>query len=100
MHGDALIIVLVLIFGCAAFFFGLIYAACRLITWMAGGLWGVFRPQGPRAAIASRAGGGSARTCSRYRCRKVECRREARYCSQCGAPLPNGFERRKSARAS
>ena len=88
MHGDALIIVLVLIFGCAAFFFGLIYAACRLIAWMAGGLWGVFRPKGRRGAVASPVRGGSARSCSRDRCRKVEYRREARYCSQCGAPLP------------
>ena len=34
MHGDVLLIVLVLVFGCAAFFFGILYALGRAVAWM------------------------------------------------------------------
>ncbi len=87
MHGEAFAVVLILIFGCAAFFFGLIYGFCRLFAWLGRGVWGLVWPQrlsddGPRAVGWSRPG-----SCPNRRCKNVEYRRGARYCSQCGAPL-------------
>lgn len=87
MHGDALLIVLLLVFGCAAFLFGVIYLFCQFFAWMGRGLLGMFRPHRPAAPVERRKIGSRPRVCPNERCRKVEYR-AARYCSQCGTPLP------------
>ncbi len=84
MHGDVLLIVLVLVFGCAAFFFGILYALGRAVAWVGRGVWGVCRPGSP--PVGPR--GLGVRFCPRTECRRVERRRDARYCSQCGQRLP------------
>lgn len=87
MHGDALVVVLVLVFGCAAFFFGLLYMLCRIVAWFGRGVANVFRPASRLARGGSTPRRSAVRVCPRERCRRVEYRRDARYCSQCGAPL-------------
>ena len=94
MSGDPFVIVLILVLGCAAFIFGIIYLIGRLFGAAGRGLMWVFRggrgrpsagtPRGPKMLI-----------CSREQCRKVELR-EGRFCGQCGAPLvepPAGYRK-------
>jgi len=86
MHGDLLLVVLILVFGCAAFLFGLVYVVGYVLSAVGRGMWGLVRPcRGPgpteRVQRLSRP-----LRCSRVNCRKVEYR-NARFCSQCGAPL-------------
>jgi len=83
MHGDLLLVALVLVLGCAAFFVGVIYLACNFFAAIGRSLLGLGRRRG---ATAGRCAGrfGRARVCPRERCRKVEYR-PARFCSQCGA---------------
>ncbi len=91
MHGDFLLLVLLMVFGCAAFFFGVIYLFCRLFGWVGRGMLSAVRPGAPE----NRAGTTQERVCLRSGCRRVEYRPEARYCSQCGAPFtqsPAGHE--------
>lgn len=88
MPGDALVALVVLIFGCAAFFFGVIYMICRAFAWVGRGLWGM----AGRSPLTARPAGDPVRTasrnvCSRDGCRRVENRRGASFCSRCGAPL-------------
>lgn len=85
MHGEILLVVLILTIGCAAFFFSMIYLLGRFFAFLGRGLVGVFSP---RAAARHRrlASGGAFRICPREQCRKIE-RRPARFCSQCGARL-------------
>jgi hypothetical protein len=86
MHGDALLIILLLVFGCAAFFFGVIYCICQLFAWVSRGVWGVLRHRCSSGPAAWPAAGSRRRVCSNERCRKLEYRK-ARYCSQCGTPF-------------
>ena len=89
MYGDVLLIVfLVLVFGCAAFFFGVIYMVCQAIAWAGRGVFGVFKTTRPANARRCPSRRSAARVCPRKQCRRAEYRRDARYCSQCGAPLP------------
>lgn len=87
MHGgDVLLVVLLLVFGCAAFFFGVICVLCHLFAWMGRGVAGIFHPHrsvgaSPRPGLGSRR-----RKCPNERCRRIE-HRAALYCSQCGTPL-------------
>ncbi len=85
MQVDAVVILLVLVLGCAAFFFGLFYLALRALAWMGRGMWGTVRPTGKRGTAAGSAS--RPRVCPRDRCRRLEYRAEARYCGQCGEPL-------------
>lgn len=87
MQGDALLLILVMVFGCAAFFFGVIYLIGRALAWCGRGFVGVFRsaPSGKQAG--SDLGPGRQLVCPREECRREEDRPDARYCSQCGAPL-------------
>ena len=99
MHGDILIILVLLVLGVAAFFFGVIYAVCRALASVWRGVVRVLSPRGvpgspqvlvtPAAPLARSQGGRTFRVCSREQCRHVE-RRPARFCSQCGAKLPEG----------
>jgi len=88
MHGDVAIVVLILVFGCAAFFFGVIYMVGRALAWVGRGVW---RLAGGSPRVTARccgtAPGGATRMCTREGCRRIENRRGARYCSRCGAPL-------------
>ena len=87
MHVDALVIILVLVLGCAAFIFGVISLAWQALAWVGRGALGTVRPRRggntPPAGMTVRGG----RVCPRPECRRVEKRREARYCSQCGSPM-------------
>lgn len=86
MQGDFLIVLLLLVVGCAAFLFGVIYVFCQFFARIGRGLMGIIAP--------GRSGGadGQARRCSRplvcpnKRCSKIEYR-AATFCSQCGARL-------------
>lgn len=92
MHGDLLLVVVILVFGCAAFLFGVIYLVCSVIGFVGRG---VFRVLGPRRrATGPPEAGHRPKTlvCPRAHCRKVE-HRDASYCSQCGAPLTAASDR-------
>lgn len=88
MHGDVAIVVLILIFGCAAFFFGVIYIIARALGWIGRGLW-TLAGGSPRAAArcCGPAPSGASAVCTRDGCQRIENRWRARYCSRCGAPL-------------
>lgn len=97
MHGDILIILVLLVLGVAAFFFGVIYAACRALASVGRGIVRLLSPRGvpcsprasapPAARPAQSQGRRTFRVCPREQCRHVE-HRPARFCSQCGAKLP------------
>lgn len=87
MHGDALLLIFAMVFGCAAFLFGIIYLICRMLGWVGRGFAGIFRPGTAVAKRGEASGGQSGRICQREECRNVESRLDARYCSRCGAPL-------------
>lgn len=97
MHGDILIILVLLVLGVAAFFFGVIYAVYRVLASVGRGiahlLWPRRVPCSPRVPAAPAArparsqGRRTFRVCLREQCRHVE-HRPARFCSQCGAKLP------------
>lgn len=83
MHGDLLLVALVLVLGCAAFFVGVIYLACSFLAFIGRSLLGLARPRGTASGRCA-TGLGRGRICPCERCRKVE-HRAARFCSQCGA---------------
>ena len=78
MHGDLVLVVVILVVGFAAFFFGVIYAICRFLGFVGQCVWSLCtrRPL-PRFRVPA---------CSNPQCRNVEQRR-ARYCSKCGTKL-------------
>ena len=83
MHGDFVLVLVLVIGGCAALLFGVIYTFCQFFAWIGRGVWHVVAPRRAR-----RAGGhwSRPRVCPNERCRKVE-HRAAQYCSQCGTRL-------------
>ena len=86
MHGEVLLVILILVFGWAACLFGVIYFVVRLVSLLGRKVLGVFKPD-PLTSVPGQSMVGARRSiCSRELCRKVEYR-DARYCSQCGAPL-------------
>lgn len=87
MHADALVIVLVLVFGCAAFLFGVICLIWRAMVWVGRGVLSIGRPSSGRGVRAPARMAPAVRICPRELCRRVEYRREACYCSQCGSPM-------------
>ncbi len=87
MPGDLLLVVAILVMGCTAFFFGIIYVLCQGVSWLWRGVTGVFRrPSDSRATSIRRIKRAAPLTCPRAECGKIE-RRPARYCSQCGTRL-------------
>ena len=86
MHGDLLLVVLILVFGCAAFLFGLVYVVGCVVTAVGRGMWGLFRPSRCSGPPAPARASSRPLRCPRVNCRKVEYR-NARFCSQCGAPM-------------
>lgn len=87
MHADVVVILLLLVFGWVACLFGVLYVAWQAISAGWRGLTGLFHLRrgvsGRSCPPTTRAG---ALVCPRPECRKIE-RREARFCSQCGARL-------------
>lgn len=89
MQGDVLLIVLALVVGIAAFFFGIIYMAFRAVAFVGRGVFKTLSP--PQIAGSTDATASGRRTCMRASCEKVEVRPDARYCGRCGAELvPTG----------
>jgi len=88
MHGDLLLVVLILVFGCAAFLFGLVYVVWCVVGTVGRGMWSLVRPRRHVGNPVCRGGRtfGRAVYCPRPNCRKAEYR-NARFCSQCGATL-------------
>jgi len=86
MHGDLLLLVLMLVFGCAAFLFGLVYVVWCVVGAVGRGMWSLVRPRRPIGKQEQVRAFGRAAYCPRPNCRKVEYR-NARFCSQCGAQL-------------
>lgn len=75
MTFDPLLLLLLVVFGLAAFLFGLLYSVWWVIASAGRGLVSLVRrrPRPPRI-------------CSRDACRRLE-ERDARFCSRCGAPM-------------
>lgn len=88
MHGDLLLVVLILVFGCAAFLFGLVYMVWWVASTVGRGMWSLVRPRRHVGIPACREACtfGRAVYCPRPNCRKAEYR-NARFCSQCGEKL-------------
>ena len=85
MVADPLLILFILVFGCAAFFLGLFYLVGQVLGFFGRGICRLLRggsPQGPSSSLSP----GSALVCPRASCGHLE-RRVARYCSQCGTRL-------------
>lgn len=87
MPGNAFLLILLLVVGCAAFIFSVIYLFCRLFSWVGRGVLGARKPCGQTRMSEHPVGGSQRRVCPNVQCRKVEHRREARFCSQCGGRL-------------
>jgi len=86
MHGEAVIIVLLLVCGIAAFLFGVIYLVGQLLVGIGRGLMALVMPGRCQARRAGAGRRGFGLICPNPRCQKVE-RRPAHYCSQCGTSL-------------
>lgn len=91
MHGEVILIVFLLVFGCAALIFGVIYVVGQMLSGIGRILLRLVRPvssltktgpatASPQAATVIPAGPVA---CPNPRCRKIEIR-TASYCSQCG----------------
>jgi len=87
MQVDLLVIGLILVFGCAAFLFGILYAIFQLLAGIGGAIWSALFPGRTKRVGRERAAGRRRRICPRPRCRRVEYR-DANFCSQCGQRLP------------
>lgn len=87
--GDFTALILLLLVGFGAFFFGIIWLVWSLFAGMGRGVMNLMRgkpvDRAPRWSPFEKAAGAQ-RLCPRAECRKVE-RRPARFCSQCGARL-------------
>ncbi len=83
MHADVVVFILVLLVGCAALLFGVLYLIVRALGGVGRGVLSMF---GPSGASGRTMRGRRALVCPRPQCRKVEYR-DARYCSQCGERL-------------
>ena len=86
MHGEVLLVILILVFGWAACLFGIIYFVLKFVSLLGRKVFGVFKPDPLTPAAERSMVGARRRICPRELCRKVEYR-DARYCSQCGAQL-------------
>jgi len=83
MQVDVIVVLLIVVFGCAAFLFGVFYLVCQAVGAVWRGAVGLIRPGG---GVSRTAAARPERVCPRPECRKVE-HRQARFCSQCGAAL-------------
>ncbi|MCO6435945.1 MAG: hypothetical protein J5J06_02530 [Phycisphaerae bacterium] len=83
---EPLALMLLVVLGCAAFFFCVIYATIQVMMAMINGVARLFRPRSKRATRRPYVNPLSLRYCPRPECRRVE-DRPARFCSVCGAKL-------------
>ena len=86
MHAEILLVLLVMVLGCAACVLGVLYALGRVIAF--GGRT-LFRAVAPGRARRQRAGApqrSAGPTCPRPECRHTD-PRDGRFCAMCGAPL-------------
>ncbi len=86
MHGDLVLVALILVFGVAAFLFGLVYVVWCIVGTVGRGMWSLVRPRRPVGMAECARSFGRGGFCPRLNCRKVEYRR-AKFCSQCGTEL-------------
>ena len=87
MHADLVLVLLVIVFGCAAFLFGLVYIVGSIVGMIGRGFWSFLRPTrrlGGGCGTRMRVAGGGVRGCSA--CGNVD-PRTARYCARCGSKL-------------
>ncbi len=88
MPADAVIVVVfMLLVGCAAFLFGILYLLARLIGGVGRCMMrmvGLGRRQNPNGPVPPTS---RIQVCPREHCGEKEYRTEARFCSQCGTPL-------------
>jgi len=93
VHGDILILLLVVILGVAAFFFGVLYMLWEVLATVFRGARRALSPRGrgskPSPPAARPVRSRTFRVCQNPRCRHVE-QRAARFCSQCGGELADG----------
>ena len=88
MPADAVIVVVfMLVVGCAAFLFGILYLIGRLISGVGRCMMRAVRPGRRQNAGTPVARRSRIQVCPREQCQKVENRRDARFCSQCGTRL-------------
>lgn len=85
MHAEILIVLAILIFGCAAFLLGTFYLVCQLCSLVWRGMVGLVRPA-KGDTHDSWPPEESARVCPNPTCQHIEFR-DARFCSACGARL-------------
>ena len=86
MHGNLVIVVLLVVLGCAALGFGVVYLCFRLVAGLGRGCVRLFRPGSDRSELPSDAEPGHPRMCPNLRCRKIDIR-SGRFCSQCGVRI-------------
>lgn len=82
--GDLLLVGVVLVLGCAAFFVGVIYLFCSFLTVLGRGMMAFVFPNrrtGSQPVLPGRSG-----VCPNPKCRAVD-RRRARYCGRCGTRM-------------
>ena len=82
--GDILLVGLVLMVGCAAFIFGVIYLFFSMFAMAGRGLVALMWPR--RRSTVSDGTLGPSQTCPNPKCRAVEYR-AARFCGHCGTEL-------------
>ncbi len=87
-----IVVVFMLVVGCAAFLFGILYLLGRLIGGVGRCMMRIVRP-GPGEAAGARAS--TMQVCPCEQCRKSESRSDARFCSRCGTRLTGILEDRK-----
>lgn len=88
MPADAVIVVVfVLVVGCAAFLFGILYTVARLIGGALRCMMHGVRPRHRGVKYARPATAARVQVCANEQCRKTESRKGARFCSRCGMPL-------------
>ena len=85
MHGDLLIVVGILILGCAAFLFGVVYAVCSAIKMVARGMFFALFPR-QRHSTGRQGLRRGALICPQPNCRRIE-HRPAKFCARCGTAL-------------
>lgn len=84
MHADIALVLLVIVFGCAAFLFGLVYIVGGIVMTVGRGIFGMFRPHRLRSGCGVRVSGFSDATASTCpKCHHIDAR-GGRYCSRCG----------------
>jgi hypothetical protein len=86
MDAIAVVLLLVLVLGWAAFLFTALFVVGRVITGVGRGMVSIFQPRRRGGSGRRLSPGRRGRVCSHPQCRKIEYR-DALSCSQCGTRL-------------